>query len=1071
MYYLDRNFLPIFEGAEPAVAYQGAYAPGLVATSIAIAILAAFVALSISSRIVVASTPRARWAWSSAGALSMGGGIWSMHFLGMLAFSLPCGVAYDPVGTLLSMVPGALASCVALAIISRRDTPSIKQLLTGAVFMGAGIGAMHYAGMAAMEPQALLLYSPVLVGVSVVVAVALAFISLSIRFHSRVGHSDGFLPTLIAASVMGCAVSGMHYTAMQAAIFYPLPDPSIWNLELPRALLATGIVVITGLVAVSTLAATFAGRQTDLAQTLRAEVARRKQLERDAAGGRARLQAILDSVVDGIVTIDNRGRIQQWSSGAQRIFGYTPDEVQGANVSMLTPERHRSRHDRYISSFLMASDAKIIGVGRQVAAVRKDGTEFPMELAVNQVKIGDETLFTGILRDISERKRTEAALILARQQAEAANLAKSQFLATMSHEIRTPMNGVIGMASLLDGTTLTDRQRRLVTNLSRSSQSLLAIINDILDFSKIEAGRFELFETDFDPRDVLADVTDVFCERCATKDIEFVYYIAEDVPARLLGDPVRLRQVLINLVGNAIKFTERGEILLELSMTEVVDGTAVLSFSVKDTGIGIEPEKRDKVFDSFYQVDNSMTRVRGGSGLGLTISKQLVELMGGKIGVDSEVGRGSRFHFTVRCRISKAKSTEPQQIDRKLKVLLIDTNAVSARVMGLYLASWKVDATVVSSVADAERAWSRRAEKGVPFDVLVIDVKGLGMAGVELVRRLRAGGADDVAVVLLVGMDGSLDDKTIDGVGAICTLTKPVRPSEFFNALVEAASGAKDSSLLPVFLRRNVQTKRPQFDARILVAEDNPVNQEVATGILETMGCRVVTAPHGRSAVQRFAQEKFDLVFMDCEMPILDGFQATQRIREMEQMAAAEGEKRPRTPIVALTAHALADVREQSIAAGMDDFLVKPFDEEQLAQTLRRWLGPLERTSDSKPVAPEMPAAIDDEAIQKIRAMDSKADDVLLKRVVSQFVATAPALVASIRATCVAGDGEALWRAAHSLKSSAAALGARPLAQHCGDIETLAREAGAERVTDMLDRLDSELAAAMLRLRELAGAA
>ena len=280
------------------------------------------------------------------------------------------------------------------------------------------------------------------------------------------------------------------------------------------------------------------------------------------------MQAIFDAVADAIVTIDKDGHIQQWSSGAQRIFGYAPEEVIGANLTILMPEPHRSRHAGYVGSFLKSRDPKIIGVGRELTAIRKDGLEFPIELTVSEVRSGEEAFFTGILRDITERKRVEAELIQARQQAEAANLAKSQFLATMSHEIRTPMNGVLGMANLLSSTALNDRQRRLVDNVSRSGQALLGIINDILDFAKIESGKFEFSSVPFEPRESIAEMAELFSERCSTKGLEFIYFVAEDVPAMLVGDPMRLRQILVNLVGNSVKFTERGEILVEVSLVK-----------------------------------------------------------------------------------------------------------------------------------------------------------------------------------------------------------------------------------------------------------------------------------------------------------------------------------------------------------------------------------------------------------------------------------------------------------------------------------------------------------------------
>jgi PAS domain S-box-containing protein len=397
--------------------------------------------------------------------------------------------------------------------------------------------------------------------------------------------------------------------------------------------MAALITVISILIAAIAIIASVAGRQWELASGLKTEVARRRALEQEAEGGRARLQAIFDAVADAIVTIDRTGRIQQWSSGARSIFGYQPDEVVGANVTILIPGRHRSGDTDYIGSFLRTRDAKIIGIGREMTAVRKDGTEFPVELTVSEVRNGDEVFFTGILRDITERERVKAELVRAREQAEAANLAKSQFLATMSHEIRTPMNGVLGMANLLSSTNLNDRQRRLLDSVTRSGQALLGIINDILDFAKIEAGKFELSAEPLDPREAIAELTDLFAQRCTEKGLEFIFFVAEDVPSELIGDPVRLRQILVNLVGNAIKFTESGEVVVEVSVARDEPDGVVLRFTVQDTGIGIEPEHCSRIFESFHQIDGSMTRARGGSGLGLSITRQLVELMGGAISV------------------------------------------------------------------------------------------------------------------------------------------------------------------------------------------------------------------------------------------------------------------------------------------------------------------------------------------------------------------------------------------------------------------------------------------------------
>ena len=931
---MDWRFLPVFTEVDFATAYPGFYEPGMVATSLAIAILAAWVALSISSRIVAATTRRDRLAWAAAGAISMGGGIWAMHFIGMLAFSLPCGITYDPIGTVVSMIPGVLASGIALSTISQRTEPSLKQLTISAVFMGAGIGAMHYSGMAAMRPEALLLYSPGLVALSVVVAVGLAFVSLIIRFRLHGPFAGGMAASMIAATVMGCAVAGMHYTAMQAAAFFPIPNAAVETMALSPPLLAFLIAIFTILIAFSTLVATFAGRQNELAQTLTAEIAARKHIEQD--------------------------------------------------------------------------------------------------------------------------------LVRAREEAESASRAKSKFVATVSHEIRTPMNGVLGMARLLEGTALTEQQRRLVDNLSRSGKALLATINDILDFSKIEAGRLELYETEFDPRELIAEVTDLFSEPCATKGLEFVYFIAEEIPDRIRGDAVKLRQVLINLVGNAIKFTEHGEIVVEATCEFTETGEFTLNLSVADTGIGIPAEHVSRVFQSFYQTNQQATRARGGSGLGLAIAKNLVQIMGGEIAVESKVHVGSRFTFTVPVRrsgVAKYQGHQARAMPDKFRVLLVEANAQSRRILMTYLNCWRIDAVCHQSVGEAEAAWRAAILAGVPFHAAIVDFKGLGSSGLDLVRKLRAGPAESRPdVIALLGMGNQVSDGALTQLGVSAALSKPVRPSELFNSLSAIARGDRTADLAPFAARRLGHAHGAHFEARILLVEDNTINQEVAIGMLASLGCTPVVAANGEMALHAFATAPFDVVLMDCEMPVMDGFAAARAIREIEANRNAETGKEDRIVIIAVTAHALTAVHETCLAAGMNDFLVKPYSDAELIAMLRRWLPSAERT-DAPP--PQLAAAgesvLELDTIEQIRSLEQSGSVGLLSRVMADFAKVAPSLAEIIHTKCEAGDGDAVWRAAHGLRSSALALGARRLSDCCAEIEKVARESGTAAAQPLLARLDAEL--------------
>jgi PAS domain S-box-containing protein len=1076
--------MKLFETIPAVAPYNGSYDFWLVATSISIAILAAFVALSISSRMANAPSWRLRWAWAGAGALSMGGGIWAMHFIGMLAFSLPCGVSYDPLGTLLSMIPGVIASGVALHVISRVSDPGPKRLIAGAVLIGAGIGAMHYSGMAAMRPDATLRYQPGLVAVSVVVAVVLAFVALEARFQLRRFLTSDTTATLIAAIFLGLAVSGMHYTAMEASAFYPLSRMHEVETIMPPSLLAALITVISVLIAAIALVSSAAGRQWELAFGLSSEIARRRALEQEAESGRARLQAIFDAVADAIITMDRAGHIKQWSSSAQRIFGYAPEEIADADIAVLMPASEYSS----ISGLLGLLSKERIVTGHELTALRKNGSQFPAELALSEVRSGDEVFFTAIVRDITERKRAQTELVRAREQAVAANLAKSQFLATMSHEIRTPMNGVLGMAHLLTSTTLNVRQRRLLDNVVRSGQALLGIINDILDFARIEAGKLELSAVPFEPREAIAELADLFSERCANKRLEFVYFVAEDVPSRVIGDPVRLRQILVNLVGNAVKFTEAGEVVVKVTVLPGDSDEVVLSFAVEDTGIGIAPDQRSRIFESFQQVDSSMTRAQGGSGLGLAISRQLVELMGGSFSLESEPGRGSCFGFTARFSAAPhvAEAPHPRQhLPRALRALVVDGNAASANVISLYLANWQIDARVVQTAAAAKEALSGTAAAG-SFDVAIIDVKTLGPQALHTLRSVRAAsGTRPIELVLLVSLDTYVSDTSLEAIGAAAILPKPVRPSELFNALVSIACEDTSRDLTTGHVRGVLQAAMPMFSARVLVAEDNAVNQEVAAGMLEAMGCRAVSASNGQLALDLLAREHFDLILMDCEMPIMDGIEATRRIRKIEAAAdtgAGRQTARARIPIIALTAHALSDVRDKCFDAGMDGFLIKPFDDRQLADALRPLLagsrsgggqGGLADGGRAATTAPQIASTpvIDMTVLDRLRTLGRSNGPSPLGRAVACFVDIAPSLARDMRASFESGEAEELWRSAHSLKSSSGALGATALAKQCAQIEAFARQSNLAAVRPLMEDLDGGVTAAVERLQSIAGEA
>ena len=593
--YLSMYFDGFVEIPGDLVPLLGFYSPELVILSVIIAIGGAWAGLSglVRSQAVRKGDIVNELLWKFSGALGFGGSIWGMHFVGMLAFSLPCGVSYDFLTTSISIIPGILASLTALVVIGRSDLRRQTRLLAGSVLMGAGIGTMHYMGMAAMRMPAMLIYDPVTVGISVVAAVALSYIALRVASIEQEGSAHQAIWRRVIASVfLGAAVATMHYVAMQAAVFYPIQAAAQPTQDLPAEVLALFVGLGTLALAVGVIAASFAARQKETARSLEEEVVQRKAAEQAARAGQARLQAIFDTVVEAIVVIDSSGSIQQWSRSAERMFGYSADEMLGQNVAMLTNGISHSEHDGFIRRFRETREAHVIGIGREVMGRHRDGTLIPLDLSVSETPIDGTVLYTGVLRDITARKKIEEALIDARQMADAANEAKSAFLANMSHEIRTPLNAIIGMTHLLRTTSLNGRQVGFVDKIGRASKSLLAIVNDILDYSKIEAGKLEIEHTPFDLEKVLRDVTDIVMQKAAAKNLEFLLDIAPDVRLSLVGDPLRLGQILTNYVNNAVKFTEKGEVALTVRVVTDDEMTVRLRFAVRDTGIGLTQEQQ-----------------------------------------------------------------------------------------------------------------------------------------------------------------------------------------------------------------------------------------------------------------------------------------------------------------------------------------------------------------------------------------------------------------------------------------------------------------------------------------------
>lgn len=702
-------------------------------------------------------------------------------------------------------------------------------------------------------------------------------------------------------------------------------------------------------------------------QAVGRDITERKAAEDALRESEAKLRSITSAVAEAIIMMDEDGLTTFWNEAAERTFGYSRMEMLGRPLhEVIVPERYRAAFRTGHSHFRETGLGAVVGRMIEIQGLRKDGSEFPIELTIAAVRFSGTWHAIGTARDITERKRVEeqleqnartleaanaqleSAIAQANQlalEAQVASVAKSDFVANMSHEIRTPLNGVIGMTTLLLDTDLTQEQRDFAETVRTSGEALLSVVNDILDFSKIEAGKMELESIPFDLRAAVEQIGDMLAPRAQEKGLQFTILIHHDVPEYVKGDPGRVRQILLNLAGNAMKFTERGEIVVSAQLHTSGGAEAVVLFEVTDSGIGIPQERVKALFQPFTQADTSTTRKYGGTGLGLTISKRLCEAMGGEIGVRSTPGQGSTFHFTARFEVaSPPEAAAPADLSSLagMRLLVVDGSVSGRQVYRELLRDWGVS---VSEVADADAAYdAMRSATGhaTPYGVVLVDHHQPKLGAAEFAEKVKGDPVlSRTRLLLVTSWPKRGDAAQMSRHGYEAYLTKPVKRAHLLEAIAAvAARGATGPGSQGELVTQHTLNEAARSRVRILLVEDNVTNQKVASRIIEKLGYRCEIANNGREALEAARKTEYNLILMDCQMPEMDGYEATAALRALQLNGA------PRIPIIAMTANSMSSDRERCLDAGMDDYIAKPINFDALRATLARHL-PVESQADA----------------------------------------------------------------------------------------------------------------------------
>jgi len=761
-----------------------------------------------------------------------------------------------------------------------------------------------------------------------------------------------------------------------------------------------------------------------------------------------------------ISTIDT-GELIDVNEAFLTVLGFERNEVIGKRSTDLKVFVHKKDRDLIIDSLRTESHPQ----NPEIMLRAKNGETHITLFSAHVIESNEKKYMLTIMNDITAQKKAQSEMIIAKQQAEAATIAKSQFLANMSHEIRTPMNAIIGFSNLALKTELSKKQFDYLTKIERSAQSLLQIINDILDFSKIEAGKLEMETIHFQLDEVMNHIANMVSVKAAEKNIELLITIADNVPRGLIGDPLRLGQILLNICNNAVKFTEAGSILIKVELSETYDKRSRIKFTIKDTGIGMSAEQITKLFEAFSQGDNSITRKFGGTGLGLTISKLLVEMMDGEIFVESELGRGSTFSFIAEFTRQKTENKvlpdTPVDIVG-LKVLIVDDNKLSREVLKEQLLSFRLKPTAVDSGAMALRELERAA-LDKPYDLVLMDWRMPGMDGIETAKMMRRSSklGHIPLTIMVTAFDQEIIMRQAENAGIKAFLLKPISSSLLFDTIMQVL-GREVPTAIRMHPREKdlLNGKEELRGVKVLLAEDVPLNQQVATEILESAGIIVQIANNGQEAVDAVAKTHYDAILMDIQMPIMGGHAATRLIRA--------DKKNARLPIIAMTAHAMQGAKDECLAAGMNDYISKPIDPEYLFTVLSRWIQHRASDTTTKPsiiqpqplpmstaaiVFPANLPGVDLQAgLQRLNGNKKLYQDLLMA-----FAKDYATAVSDIKIALSTADFDTAKKLAHTLKGVAGNLSADVIYLAAKNLELGVSQKTTTQFKQLLSELDNAL--------------